>query len=153
MNRRLDTLSLAAAAFVAANVLHSLDHLRQGTGDLATEVLAGGTVLSVLAVLTLVLALRRHPRAPLWAAVVGTWSALGVIASHVAPHWSAFSDSYFEIHADALSWVVMLGRGRGRGVPRVRRLQGASPARSRFSASTARCAAVRRVSGSSQSVR
>ena len=108
MLRRLDALSLAAAAFVAANVLHSLDHLRQGTGDLATEVVAGGTVLSILAVLTLVLALRHHPRAPLWAAVVGTWSALGVLASHVAPHWSALSDSYFEIHADALSWVVML---------------------------------------------
>jgi hypothetical protein len=108
MNRRLDTLSLAATAFVAANVLHTLDHLRQGTGDLATEVLAGGTVLSSLAVLTLALALRRHPRAPLWAAVVGTWSALGVIASHIAPHWSAFSDSYFEIDADALSWAVML---------------------------------------------
>src|SRR3954465_15557070 len=108
MDRRLDTLSLAAAAFLAANVLHTLDHLRQGTADLATEVLAGGSVLSALAVLTLVLALRRHPRAPLWAAVVGTWSALGVIASHVAPHWSAFSDSYFKIHADALSWIVML---------------------------------------------
>jgi hypothetical protein len=108
MDRRLDTLSQAAAAFVAANLLHTLDHLRQGTEDLATEVLAGGTVLSILAILTLVLALRRHPRAALWAAVVGTWSALGVLASHVAPHWSALSDSYFEIHADALSWVVML---------------------------------------------
>jgi hypothetical protein len=108
MPRRPDSLTVAAAAFVAANVLHTLDHLRQGTGDLATEVLAGGTVLSFLAVLTLVLAVRHHPRAPLWAAVVGTWSALGVLASHVAPHWSAFSDSYFEIDADALSWVVML---------------------------------------------
>jgi hypothetical protein len=107
--RKLDTLALAAAAFVAANLLHTLDHLRQGTGDLATEVLAGGTVLSALAILTLVLALRRHPRAALWAAVVGAWSALGVIASHVAPHWSAFSDSYFEIDADALSWAAMLG--------------------------------------------
>jgi hypothetical protein len=106
--RNLDTLALAAAAFVAANLLHTLDHLRQGTGDLATEVLAGGTVLSALAILTLVLALRRHPRAALWAVVVGAWSALGVIASHVAPHWSAFSDSYFEIDADALSWAVML---------------------------------------------
>jgi hypothetical protein len=108
MSRRLDTLSLAAVLFVAANLLHTLDHLRQGTDDLATEVLAGGTVLSALAVLTLVLALLHHPRAPLWAAVVGTWSALGVLASHVAPHWSAFSDSYVEIHADALSWIVML---------------------------------------------
>jgi hypothetical protein len=107
--RRPDPLVLAGAVFVGANVLHSLDHLRQGTGDLATEVLAGGTVLSILALLTLGLASRRHPRAALWAAVVGTWSALGVIASHIAPHWSAFSDSYFEIHADALSWIVMLG--------------------------------------------
>jgi hypothetical protein len=106
--RRPEPLVLAGVAFVATNVLHTLDHLRQGTGDLATEVLAGGTVLSFLAVLTLVLALRHHPRAALWAAVVGTWSALGVIASHIAPHWSAFSDSYFEIHADALSWAVML---------------------------------------------
>jgi hypothetical protein len=109
MTRRPDSLTVAAAAFVAANLAHTLDHLRQGTGDLATEVLAGGTVLSVLAVLTLVLALRHHPRAALWAAVVGTWSALGVIASHVAPHWSAFSDSYFEIDADALAWAAMLG--------------------------------------------
>jgi hypothetical protein len=108
MDRRPDTLTLAAAAYVAANVLHTLDHLRQGTGGLATEVLAGGTVLSILAVVTLVLAVRRHPRAALWAAVVGTWSALGVVASHMAPHWSAFSDSYFEIHADAVSWAVML---------------------------------------------
>ena len=152
MQRRLDTLSLAAAAFVAANLLHTLDHLRQGTGDLATEVLAGGTVISILAVLTLVLALRHHPRAALWAAVVGTWSALGVIASHMAPHWSALSDSYFEIHADAVVGRHAR-RGGGGGLPRARRLQGASPARWRFSASTARCAAVRRVSGSSQSVR
>jgi hypothetical protein len=31
-----------------------------------------------------------------------------VLAAHIAPHWSAFSDSYFEIHTDALSWTVML---------------------------------------------
>ena len=153
MDRRLDTLSLAAAAFVAANLLHTLDHLRQGTGDLATEVLAGGTVISILAVLTLVLALRRHPRAALWAAVVGTWSALGVIASHMAPHWSALQRLLLR---DPRRRAVVGGharRGGGRGLPRARRLQGASPARWRFSASTARCAAVRRVSGSSQSVR
>ena len=114
MSRRLDTLSLAAAAFVAGNVLHTLDHLRQGTGNLTTEVLAGGTVISILAVLTLVLALRRHPRAALWAAVVGTWSALGVIASHMAPHWSGLS------WRDATSTPVAPGnRGRVGSAPRV----------------------------------
>src|SRR4051794_38346597 len=101
-------LVLASGAFVAANLLHSLDHMRQGTGRLTPEVLLGGSVLSVAAVVTLVLVLRRDPRAPLTAAVVGLWTAVGVAASHIAPHWSAFSDSYPEIHADALSWIVML---------------------------------------------
>jgi hypothetical protein len=30
MSRRLDTLSLAAVAFVAGNLLHTLDHLMPG---------------------------------------------------------------------------------------------------------------------------
>ena len=68
MQRRLDTLSLAAATFVVANLLHTLDHLRQGTGDLATEVLAGGTVISILAVLTLVLATRARRCGRPWSA-------------------------------------------------------------------------------------
>jgi hypothetical protein len=105
---RSRALTVASIAFVAANVAHTLDHLRQGTSGLSTEILAGGSVLSLLAVATLVFVLRGDRRAPLIAAVVGLWSAVGVAASHIAPHWSAFSDSYPEIHADALSWVVML---------------------------------------------
>ena len=108
MNRRLDTLSLAAAAFVAANVLHS------------STTCARAPAISRPRCSRAAPCSRSSPSSPscsrcaatraraLWAAVVGTWSALGVIASHVAPHWSALSDSYFEIHADALSWVVML---------------------------------------------
>jgi hypothetical protein len=105
---RSHALTTASIAFVAANLAHTLDHLRQGTSELATEVLAGGTVLSILAIATLVFVLRGDRRAPLIATVVGLWSAAGVTASHIAPHWSAFSDSYPQIHADALSWVVML---------------------------------------------
>jgi hypothetical protein len=101
-------LTTASIAFVAANVAHTLDHLRQGTSQLTNEIMAGGAVISLLAVATLVLVLRGDRRAPLVAAVVGLWTAAGVAASHIAPHWSAFSDSYPEIHADALSWVVML---------------------------------------------
>jgi hypothetical protein len=105
---RSHALTTASIAFVAANLAHSLDHLRQGTSQLATEVLAGGTVLSILAIATLVFVLRGDRHAPLIATVVGLWSAAGVAASHIAPHWSAFSDSYPQIHADALSWIVML---------------------------------------------
>jgi hypothetical protein len=40
--------------------------------------------------------------------VLGLSAAAGIAASHLAPHWSAFSDSYPQIHADAISWVVVL---------------------------------------------
>ena len=124
--KRLGTLSVASVIFVAANVLHSLDHLRQGTGDLTTEVMAGGTLLSIAALANLYLALRRHPQAPLVAAVVGLSSAAGVAASHLAPHWSAFSDPYPDISVDALSWAVMLGElgaGVALGIVGVRELR------------------------------
>jgi hypothetical protein len=98
----------ASGALVAANLLHTADHLRQGTERLSTEVLAGGAVLTLTALLTLFLVVRRDPRAPRVAAVVGLWTAVGVAASHVAPHWSAFSDPYPELSADVLSWAVML---------------------------------------------
>jgi hypothetical protein len=39
---------------------------------------------------------------------VGLTGALGVAASHLAPHWSALSDPYPDLSVDALSWAVML---------------------------------------------
>jgi hypothetical protein len=101
-------LVTAAIGFVAANVLHTLDHLRQGTAGLTTEIFVAGTSLSLGAVLVLVLILRGHPRGPAMAAFLGVSAAVGVAASHIAPHWSALSDPYPAISADALSWVVML---------------------------------------------
>jgi len=53
--------------------------------------------LTIAAIATLALALRRSRRAALSAAVVGLSSALGVAASHIAPHRSAFSNPYPEI--------------------------------------------------------
>lgn len=108
MRRGWTALEAASAGFVAANILHTLDHLRQGVGDLTWEILAGGSVLTALAIVTLVLVWRRDDIAAPFAAVVGFSGAIGIAASHIAPHWSALSDSYPEIHADALSWIVML---------------------------------------------
>src|SRR5437764_15063061 len=54
------------------------------------------------------MALRRHPRAPAYAAVVGFSGAVGIAASHLAPHWSSLSDPYPDLSVDALSWAVML---------------------------------------------
>lgn len=107
--RRLDALLVANVVFLVAMALHGLDHELRGTGDLTTEVMVGGTVLGVMALATLPLTLMRHPRAPLVAAVVGFWTVLAVSASHLAPHWSAFSDPYPDKSLGFWSWAAMLG--------------------------------------------
>jgi hypothetical protein len=102
------TLLRANILFIAANLLHSADHQRQGIGGLSWEILAGGSAITVAAIASLVLAWRGDGRAPIFGAVLGLSAAAGIAASHLAPHWGAFSDSYPQIHADAISWVVVL---------------------------------------------
>src|SRR5437764_7029372 len=107
--RGYDSLTMASFVFVLAIVLHGADHIRQGTGSLTREVFWGGAVIAVLGFGTLAMTALRHPRAPLYVAVVGLYTAIGVTASHVLPHWSAFSDSYTnQVHADAISWAAVL---------------------------------------------
>jgi hypothetical protein len=98
-------LAIAAVGFVAANLLHTADHIRQGLGGLS---LAGGATLSLLAIVVAVMALRDHPRAPAYAVVVGFSGAVGIAASHLAPRWSSLSDPYPDLAVDGLSWAVML---------------------------------------------
>jgi hypothetical protein len=101
-------LASASAVFLAANLLHGADHYRQGTERLTTEVTLGGTLLTIAAIGTLILCLRHDSRAPLVAAVVGLFAGVGVMAAHLAPHWSALSDSYPDLGVDALAWIVVL---------------------------------------------
>ena len=106
--RRVDALTAASVAFALSILAHGADHIRQGTGSLTREVFWGGAVLALLNFTTVGLALRRHPRAALYCAAVGLWTAFAVSASHLAPHWSAFSNPYPDLSLDALSWVAML---------------------------------------------
>jgi hypothetical protein len=105
-------LSAAAGIFVAANLLHTADHLRRGWGrpllGETPEVLAGGTLISLAALVTLWLAVRRNPRAPVVAAVVGFASAVGIAAAHLAPPWAVLSDSFLVLRPDLLSWGAVL---------------------------------------------
>src|SRR5688572_1253453 len=134
--RGRDPLVIAGLAFLAANAAHTLDHFRQGTERLTSEVVAGGLVITALALLTLVLALRRHARAPLVAALTGFAVAAGVAAGHSAPHGSAFSAPFPAPGAAALSWIVMLaGLGTARALG-ITGLRAATPA-PRRAASTA----------------
>jgi hypothetical protein len=61
---------VTSVALVVANALYSADHVRQRFVGLDWEILAGGTAISVLAVITLVVTLRHDRRAPLMAVAV-----------------------------------------------------------------------------------
>jgi hypothetical protein len=98
----------AASLFMGANVLHSLDHVRQGLGRLTLRVIAGGSLLTPAGVVALVLALRAHLRAVAVCLAVGASGARGVSAAHRALHPSALSDPYADRSFDVLLWAVML---------------------------------------------
>src|SRR3954471_16411735 len=105
---RDDWLALAAIAYLAANLLHGADHIRQELAGVNVAIAAGGAMLTAAGVAVVIVALGQDPRPPLVAAVVGFPAAILVAASPVLPHWSLLSDSYVDdIHPDALSWAVV----------------------------------------------
>ena len=104
---RLDALAVASIAFLAANLLHTLDHFRQGIARESGEILGGGTLLTVLAIALLFFTIPRDPRAPGLATVIGFVSAIAIAAAHLAPYWGVFSDPYSEAHVDAASWLIV----------------------------------------------
>jgi hypothetical protein len=99
-------LGRAALTLTAADVLHALDHTRQGR-DLAGAVYAAGVAGWIALAVLLVLVARRHRFAVPYAGAVGLSVAAGFVAVHVAPRWSAFSDPYPDANADALSWALV----------------------------------------------
>lgn len=105
-------LVVAAGLFVVGNILHTADHLRRGWGKPllgeTPEVLVGGILISLGALLTLWLALRGSDRAALAATVIGLASAVGVAAAHLAPPWGVLSDSYLVLRPDLFAWTVVL---------------------------------------------
>src|SRR5260370_42523925 len=84
-------LRRVAIVFGVALAAHGADHLRRGSDVITAQVRWAGVVQTLLAVITLVLVLRRHPWAPLSAIAIGFSSALGFTAVHLLPHWSSFS--------------------------------------------------------------
>lgn len=106
---RDDWLAVAALAYLAANLLHGADHIRQELAGVNVPIAVGGAMLTAAGVAAVIIALRRDPRTPLVATVVGFSAAILVAASHIAPHWSVLSDSYLDdVDPDALSWAVVL---------------------------------------------
>lgn len=121
--RTPDLLRVTAVVFAVALLVHGADHLRRGMDVVTPEVFWLGTLQLVLSAVTLVLIFRRHPLAPAFAVGIGFASAIGFSASHLLPHWSAFSDAFTGAHhaADvtAFSWfaaIFEIGAGLALGL-------------------------------------
>ena len=102
-----DPLRVTAAAYAVAIAVHFGDHLRRGLDASPDSVIALGVLAAVFQVVAIVAALTRRPFAPLLAVAVALPDAIGVLAVHLLPRWSALSDPFPGGGPDvtALSWV------------------------------------------------
>jgi hypothetical protein len=101
-------LRAATVLFAVGFLFHNVDHLRRGVSAVTGDVLVAGTLLTVFSVTVMALVALGHRWAPMAATVVGFVGAVGVAAVHLAPHWSALSDSFTSGHVDAVSWAAAI---------------------------------------------
>ena len=107
--RRFD---VAAGVFAVALAVHAFDHLRRGMDVLTPAVFWLGNFQSVVAVVTLVLVVRRHRLALPFAVFIGFASATGFVVVHLVPHFGPVSDSFCGAHpaphVTGFSWFAAL---------------------------------------------
>ena len=92
-------------------IVHTGDHVHRGIDVLTPEVFWAGNISTLLGMAVIALVLIGHPSAPLAATLLGFTAAPGVAATHLLPHWSAFSDAFPGAHASgvtSVSWAVVL---------------------------------------------
>jgi len=104
-------LMVATLTLLVANVLHGADHLfgeAPRPFNSSVEITAGGTLINLASYAAFGLSWLRLSWVP-WA-ITGCGFTAGILttAVHFAPHWSAFSDSYWDMSASLVSWVGML---------------------------------------------
>lgn len=103
-------LRLTAVAYAVTIAAHFADHLRRGVDASPKAVVALGTLALVLQVAAIAAALAGHRLAALLAVAVALPDAVGVVAVHLLPRWSALSDAFPGPDAapgvTAFSWVT-----------------------------------------------
>jgi hypothetical protein len=103
-------LTVTALAFAAGFGLHGIDHFRRGMAAAPTAVMIGGMVQGVFVVIAVVLALRHHRLAPVFAVALGFGSAALFTYAHLLPTFlPALQDSFVtgpRINVTWFSWVT-----------------------------------------------
>ncbi len=101
-------LRIATAYFAFGMVIHTIDHLTRDTWSSNRALFWVGSGATVPAVGVMALVFARHRFAALVAAVAGPALAIGYIAAHLLPRWSALSEPYPGSGVGAFSWTAAL---------------------------------------------
>ena len=104
------TLQGAAFLFIGTWVVHTADHGRRGVEATTETVLWSGTIVGLLAAVSITLILVRHAAAPAIASVVFPAIAFGVTASHMLPDWGALSDPLL-VESTTDGWSIIAAGG------------------------------------------
>jgi hypothetical protein len=104
-------LARANLILFALLIAHTIDHaVNQPSRTLPASADFIGIAGFILVAASATLALRRSPLAPQASFFAGSLTALGVVAIHLLPDWWGFvSDPFWDLHANALSWLILLG--------------------------------------------
>ena len=87
----------AGVLFALGSAVHLVDHLRRGQGSITDELYWAGNLATIVQVAVITLIFTRHRLAPLAAAAAGFPLALGFLAAHWLPEWSALSDPVWDV--------------------------------------------------------
>ena len=90
-DRSAQRLYWAGVLFAVGSGVHILDHLRRGQGSVTEPLYWAGNLALIVQVAVITLVLTRHRLAPLAAAAGGIPLAIGFLAAHWLPEWSALS--------------------------------------------------------------
>ncbi|WP_156664893.1 hypothetical protein [Mycobacterium sp. 852002-51057_SCH5723018] len=106
-------MTVAMVAFVAAFLLHAVDHLRRGMQASPPPVVVGGMIQAVFVLMGAVLVLRHHRWAAHAAVFVGFGSVLLFTYGHLLPTFlPGYQDSFTSgprINVTWFSWLTAVG--------------------------------------------
>lgn len=104
----MSPLLRANAILFVLLIAHTVDHaVNQPPHEVPGILGLVGLIGFIAVALSLLLALRRSPQAPLAGMFVGLSTSFSFIAIHVAPSWGGLSDPYAEFDPNILSWTLM----------------------------------------------
>jgi len=102
MKRRL--IEASVLLFVL-QVAHTADHIIGHPADAIGQIPGYLGFFTVLG--TIYLVASDSPFGPLAAAATGFFTAAGLAAIHLAPHWGVFSDPYSKLDLPFISWAIV----------------------------------------------